>query len=101
MCKGNIHEKNDAGTLRYMAPEVLQSHNTTANSAIDIWAMGVMMYCMVIDKFPFNGDSSAVIKDKIINSNFRIPVDQAVTEEFVDLLNKILVKDPAERYALN
>ena len=23
MCKGNVHEKNDAGTLRYMPPEVL------------------------------------------------------------------------------
>ena len=25
MCKPNNHDKNDAGTLRYMAPEVLQS----------------------------------------------------------------------------
>jgi serine/threonine protein kinase len=23
MCKGNVAEKNDAGTLRYMAPETL------------------------------------------------------------------------------
>ena len=67
MCKGNIHEKNDAGTLRYMAPEVLLSYHTTANPAIDIWAVGIMMYCMVFETFPFNGETSAIIKDKIIN----------------------------------
>lgn len=101
MCKGNIHEKNDAGTLRYMAPEVLQSAYTTANPAIDIWAVGVMMYCMVFDKFPFNGETSAIIKEKIINGNYRIPRGTPVTEEFIDLLSKLLNKDPTERYTLN
>lgn len=66
MCKGNISERNDAGTLRYMPPEVLLDYNSNANPAMDIWAIGVMLYCMVFDRFPFNGDTSAIIKEKII-----------------------------------
>ena len=59
MCKNNLHDKNDAGTLRYMAPESLGDTITTAHPANDIWAIGIMLYCMVFNKFPFNGDSGA------------------------------------------
>ena len=56
-CKGSSGEKTDAGTIRYMAPEVLQGLDTKANPAIDLWALGVMLYCMKFYKFPFNGDT--------------------------------------------
>ena len=58
-CKGNNIEKTDAGTVRYMAPEVLEGSDTKANPAIDLWSLGCMLYCMVFYKFPFNGDTSA------------------------------------------
>ena len=58
MCKGNMTEKNDAGTLRYMPPEVLLDNYSNANPAMDVWAIGIMLYCMVYDKFPFNGADS-------------------------------------------
>mmetsp|Transcript_2829 Transcript_2829/g.2650 ORF Transcript_2829/g.2650 Transcript_2829/m.2650 type:complete len:163 (-) Transcript_2829:617-1105(-) len=67
MCKGKRSERNDAGTLRYMAPEMISESNSTANPAIDVWAIGVMLYCMVYEKFPFNGDSPEIIKNKILN----------------------------------
>jgi serine/threonine protein kinase len=63
--------------------------------------MGIMLYCMVFDTFPFNGDSSSIIKDKIINSQFKVPRNTAVTEELIDLLNKMLNKDPTTRYTLS
>ena len=66
-CKGNTAEKTDAGTIRYMAPEVLEGSDTKANPAIDLWALGVMLYCMRYYKFPFNGDTPQQVKDKIIN----------------------------------
>ena len=58
MCKPDMQEKNDAGTLRYMAPEVLSNYYSTANPAIDVWALGIMVYCMVFSSFPFNGDTA-------------------------------------------
>jgi MAP/microtubule affinity-regulating kinase len=56
-CKGSNIERTDAGTIRYMAPEVLQGLDNKANPAIDLWALGCMLYCMKFYKFPFNGDT--------------------------------------------
>jgi serine/threonine protein kinase len=97
MCKGSTGEKNDAGTLRYMPPEMLQDELSTANPAIDVWAIGVMLYCMVFDKFPFNGDSPDAIRHKIIGQDFKVPKEQPVTDEFVDFLHGLLRKDPLKR----
>lgn len=58
-CTANFSEKTDAGTIRYMAPEVLQGSDTKASPAIDLWALGCMLYCMIYYKFPFNGDTSS------------------------------------------
>lgn len=58
-CKANgDSEKTDAGTIRYMAPEVLEGSDNRANPAIDLWALGCMLYCMIYYNFPFNGDTS-------------------------------------------
>jgi serine/threonine protein kinase len=50
-----------------MAPEVLNGSDIKAAPAIDIWAIGVMLYCMLFYKFPFNGETGEIIKDRIIN----------------------------------
>lgn len=54
MCKPDMHDKNDGGTLKYMAPEVLNHSHTVANPAIDVWALGIMIYIMIFRRFPFN-----------------------------------------------
>lgn len=89
-CKGNNVERTDAGTIRYMAPEVLQGLDTKANPAIDLWGLGVMLFCMRYYKFPFNGDTTAAVKEKIINQDFRIPLESPCTEEFIDILKGLL-----------
>lgn len=66
-CKGSNVERTDAGTVRYMAPEVLQGLDTKASPAIDLWSLGVMLYCMRFYKFPFNGETSQSVKEKIIS----------------------------------
>jgi len=66
-CTPAISDKTDAGTLRFMAPEVLNGTAVNASPAIDIWALGCMLYCMVFYKFPFNGENAHQVKDKIIN----------------------------------
>jgi serine/threonine-protein kinase 11 len=59
-----------------------------------------MLYCMMFEKFPFNGDTAQAIKEKIINAEFKIPDNAACTEEVVDLLKNMLHKDPNLRYDL-
>lgn len=58
MCKGNTAERNNAGTLMYMPPEVLLNMNSNASPAMDVWAIGIMLYSMRYYQFPFNGETS-------------------------------------------
>ena len=84
-----------------MAPEVLKGSDTKASPAIDIWALGCMLYCMLFYKYPFNGDNGNEVKERIINQELKLPKDTAYTEEFSDIIRGMLTKDPAKRYNLN
>lgn len=57
VCKGSMLDRNDAGTLSYMAPETLMGTETMANPAMDVWALGIMMYVMLFSRFPFKGNT--------------------------------------------
>lgn len=41
------------GTTPYMAPEIVL--RKAYDNSVDIWALGVMIYKMLTDKFPFEG----------------------------------------------
>jgi len=50
---GVAQDKVDSGTLAYMAPECLDRAGATTSPAIDVWAIGVMMYTMIYGELPF------------------------------------------------
>jgi serine/threonine protein kinase len=52
-CLNHLKEKTDAGTFKYMAPEVLSGEINLANPQMDIWALGVMMFLMLYGFHPF------------------------------------------------
>ena len=52
-CLNNLKEKTDAGTFKYMAPEVLKGDINLANPAMDTWALGMMMFIMLFGFHPF------------------------------------------------
>ena len=41
-------------TLHYMTPEIIQK--TPQNREVDIWALGVLLYVMLTDYYPFGGE---------------------------------------------
>ena len=99
-CTPSTSDKTDAGTLRFMAPEVLRGSDIKASPAIDFWALGCMIYCMLFYKFPFNGDTGDQVRDRIINGELRLPRDTPYTEECADMIRGLLAKDPSKRYEL-
>ena len=52
---GVADEKVDAGTLSYMAPECLEKVMADTTPAIDVWAIGIMLYAMIYGSLPFAG----------------------------------------------
>jgi MAP/microtubule affinity-regulating kinase len=47
----------DAGSLRYMAPEILTG-SSKVTPLVDVWAMGVILYGMLFGALPFLGNTN-------------------------------------------
>lgn len=63
---GEDSEKSNAGTIRYMPPELLSGDSNMADPSIDVWAIGIMMFMLLTGEYPFKGETSQEIKKAII-----------------------------------
>jgi len=59
------------GTPEYLAPEVIMG--TGHDSAVDWWALGVLIFEMIAGYPPFYGDQPFEIYEKICDSAYRFP----------------------------
>ena len=53
------------GTPLYMAPEILKQE--PYNDKVDVWALGVIAFCMLTSHYPFDGKSKDQIYTKIVD----------------------------------
>jgi serine/threonine protein kinase/tetratricopeptide (TPR) repeat protein len=86
------------GTLTYMAPEQLRGEESDARS--DIFSFGVLLYEMLTGQLPFRGEHEAAVIYAILNEE-PDPIEKHLVEapsDLVHILNRLLEKDPAERY---
>ena len=94
VCKAQQKDKTDAGTLSYMAPEVLSRAKVDAGPAIDVWALGCMLYTMILGVMPFTGDTEDEIENAIMKKKLKFKNDKIISKELKDLIEKMLTKDP-------
>ena len=86
------------GTVAYMSPEQARGQLTDART--DLFSLGTMLYQMATGIMPFQGDTSAVVFDAILNRD-PPPATQSATglpPEFGRLLDKALEKDRNLRF---
>jgi serine/threonine protein kinase len=76
-----------------MAPEILLEKPYTR--AVDWWAFGVLLYEMISGQAPFKGDDEEDIFEAILEDDVRYP--PTMSREGVDLLKRLLCKDPTRR----
>ena len=63
---GQDGDKSDAGSVKYIAPEILKKIDNSATPALDIWSLGCIFYAMLTGDVPFTGESKKEILSKII-----------------------------------
>jgi serine/threonine protein kinase/Tfp pilus assembly protein PilF len=85
-----------AGTLSYMAPEVLRGERGDARS--DVWAFGVLLHEMLAGEQPFEGQTSFELSSAILNQPPRT-LPPTVCSTLAGVVQRCLEKDPARRYA--
>lgn len=67
----NNGERSDAGSLLYLAPEILSGENNRANPALDIWSIGCILYYLLVGKHPFDGESREEVLGKIQGCKYK------------------------------
>ena len=94
----NMKVSKSAGSPAFMPPELCGKHGEVSGTAADIWSMGVTLYCLKYGKIPFNRPGVLEIYDAIRLDEPVLPEDE--DPAFVDLLTKILEKDPERRITI-
>ncbi len=80
------------GTVHYMAPEIGSGNYSRG---VDIYALGVMLYEMLLGKVPFEGSSMAEVLMKHLTAQ---PELDQLPKPFAHVIRKALEKDPKDRY---
>ncbi|XP_044255729.1 serine/threonine-protein kinase 33-like isoform X2 [Tribolium madens] len=81
------------GTIYYMAPEMITFRSYS--QMCDMWSVGVILYMLVIGKYPFYGKNDKEIQIKICTQSPKF--DTKLSQELEDLILLLLVKDPVKR----
>jgi serine/threonine protein kinase len=83
-----------AGTPYYMSPEQARGESTDERS--DLYALGVILYQMLTGAKPYVGETTEAILEQHKSAPLpALPEDLVVHQP---LLNKLLAKDPGQRY---
>jgi eukaryotic-like serine/threonine-protein kinase len=97
--RDTLESASFAGTLVYMAPEILQERQADARA--DIFSLGVVFYEALTGYNPFHRNGFLKTCNSILHED-PPPLrkqNSKVSEELEHLVGKMLAKDPEERYA--
>ena len=87
------------GTPNYMAPELLEK-KCKYSFKNDIWALGVIIYKLIIGELPFDAEDKKSLYEKIKKVEYSIPETINISKEANDLISKILLANPSKRLSL-
>ncbi|XP_047235701.1 calcium/calmodulin-dependent protein kinase kinase 1 isoform X2 [Girardinichthys multiradiatus] len=103
----NQFEGNDAllsstaGTPAFMAPETLSEKcKSFSGKALDVWAMGITLYCFVFGKCPFIDEYILALHNKIKTKPVDFPERPNISEELQTLILRMLDKNPDNRITI-
>ena len=87
------------GTPNYLAPEIIQ--NRGHGMSVDHWALGVVIYEMVVGENPFffKGLDQVGLYSAICHEEF-FPLADTVSLEAFDIIDQLLEKDPVDRIGM-
>nr|AML78460.1 putative LOV domain-containing protein [Euphorbia mesembryanthemifolia] len=83
------------GTEEYIAPEIISGAGHT--SAVDWWALGILMYEMLYGYTPFRGKTRQKTFANILHKDLKFPGSRQVSLQAKQLMYRLLHRDPKTR----
>uniref|UniRef100_A0A1D1Y894 non-specific serine/threonine protein kinase n=1 Tax=Anthurium amnicola TaxID=1678845 RepID=A0A1D1Y894_9ARAE len=87
------------GTEEYIAPEIITGAGHS--SAIDWWALGILLYEMLYGRTPFRGKNRQRTFANILHKDLTFPSSLPVSLAARQLIHALLQRDPADRLGSN
>ncbi|GFP87001.1 phototropin-2 [Phtheirospermum japonicum] len=95
----NTQSNSFVGTEEYIAPEIITGEGHS--SAIDWWALGILLYEMLYGRTPFRGKNRQKTFANILHKDLTFPSSITVTLAARQLIHALLHRDPASRLGSN
>ncbi|KAL2263674.1 hypothetical protein VTK26DRAFT_5705 [Humicola hyalothermophila] len=97
--RGDMRTAKSAGSPAFLPPELcVAKHGDVSGTAADLWSMGVSLYCLRYGRLPFECEGVLEMYEAIKTETPKLPPDE--NPEFVDLMSKLLEKDPEKRITM-
>ncbi|XP_048142853.1 tribbles homolog 1 [Corvus hawaiiensis] len=85
------------GCPAYVSPEILNTTGTYSGKSADVWSLGVMLYTLLVGRYPFHDSDPSTLFSKIRRGQFCIP--DHVSPKARCLIRSLLRREPSERLA--
>ncbi|XP_002742313.1 tribbles homolog 2-like [Saccoglossus kowalevskii] len=83
------------GCPAYVSPEILNANCSYSGRSADVWSLGVMLYTMLVGRYPFHDTEPGALFNKIRRGKFSMPESQSSKARC--LARSIMQRDPAVR----
>nr|AML78505.1 putative LOV domain-containing protein [Wollemia nobilis] len=83
------------GTEEYIAPEIIKGSGHS--SAVDWWALGILLYEMLYGYTPFRGKTRQKTFSNILHKDLKFPSSVSVSLAAIQLIHGLLNRDPTNR----
>lgn len=83
------------GCPAYVSPEILTTNGSYSGKAADCWSLGVMLYTMLVGRYPFHDSDPTALFGKIRRGTYSVP--DHLSSRAKCLIRSLLRKEPLER----
>ncbi|KAL4617049.1 tribbles1-like [Arapaima gigas] len=83
------------GCPAYVSPEILISSGSYSGKQADVWSLGVMLYTLLVGRYPFHDADPTVLFSKIRRGQYCLP--ESLSPKAKCLVHSLLRRDPWER----